>query len=452
MNKTIKTSHYRWWVMSFIFVTYTVANADRANIGFAIPYIQDEFHLSNTMAGILISLFFAGYAINQIPVGFLISKIGVRKSFTIGMLLTSLFTGMMGLVNSIWFLKALRFLVGICEAPVVIGSTVTINNWFPAREKGTATGIFLAGSKVGPLIVPPICAWIIINFGWREIFVFFAIPGMLLSLFWYFMVNNRPEESRFVSGAELRYIQTETAPVEKKPAAVRPFRLCWIDKVIRTRQVTLLKNSKEVFGCWDIYGAALGYFFMVGIVSVLMSWLPKYLIQEKGFAIMNSALLAAAPFAGTVLGNFLGGWFSDRVLGKRRKPLMLVSALVTIFSMYSLVYAPENMALLAILLFVTGLFLSLGYSAFSVYAMGRTDKATYPIAYGVINMGGQLGGMVTPLIVGIILDYLNWNAVFIMLASSCVLCLIFVMSIVEPLPEGVDIPQAGWRANKEVKL
>lgn len=65
MNNNIgkpKMTHYRWWVMSFIFVTYTVANADRANIGFAIPFIQEEFQISNTMAGLLISLFFAGYA------------------------------------------------------------------------------------------------------------------------------------------------------------------------------------------------------------------------------------------------------------------------------------------------------------------------------------------------------------------------------------------------------
>ncbi|VVT50164.1 D-glucarate permease [Kosakonia radicincitans] len=68
MDKPTMT-HYRWWVMSFIFVIYTVANADRANIGFALPFIQEEFNISNTLAGLLISLFFAGYALFQIPAG-----------------------------------------------------------------------------------------------------------------------------------------------------------------------------------------------------------------------------------------------------------------------------------------------------------------------------------------------------------------------------------------------
>ena len=65
--------------MSFIFVIYTIANADRANIGFALPYIREEFNISNTEAGLIISLFFGGYAIFQIPSGFIIKKIGVKK-------------------------------------------------------------------------------------------------------------------------------------------------------------------------------------------------------------------------------------------------------------------------------------------------------------------------------------------------------------------------------------
>lgn len=145
MNNNIgkpKMTHYRWWVMSFIFVTYTVANADRANIGFAIPFIQEEFQISNTMAGLLISLFFAGYAFFQIPAGYLIKKFGMRNAFAMGMLLTSVFTGLMGMVNNIFLLKILRFMVGICESPVVIGSTVTINQWFPRRKKGQRPGCF----------------------------------------------------------------------------------------------------------------------------------------------------------------------------------------------------------------------------------------------------------------------------------------------------------------------
>lgn len=439
-NKTVrpKMTHYRWWVMSFIFVIYTVANADRANIGFAIPFIQEEFNLSNTMAGVLISLFFAGYAFFQIPAGYLIKRYGMRNIFALGMLLTSIFTGFMGVVNSVWLLKLLRCLVGISEAPVVIGSTATINQWFPAKEKGTATGLFLAGSKFGPLIVPALCAWIIMTWGWRYIFVFFAIPGILLSLFWYLMVRNKPEESRFVNAQEVAYIREESTAVTQS-AQQETLKYGWLDKLIRTKQVEELTTSKQVFRCWDIYGVALGYFSMVGIVSVLMSWLPKYLITERGFDLTSSAVLAAAPFLGTVLGNFLGGVLSDRVLNKRRKPLMLLSAGATIFTMYSLVYAPESKIVLSLMLFMLGLMLSLGYSAYSVYTMGRASKEIYPVAYSVINMGGQLGGMCMPLLVGVILDTWNWDAVFMAMTGFCALCFIMVSTVIEPLSKSIKI-------------
>lgn len=443
-NKAVKPkmTHYRWWVMSFIFVIYTVANADRANIGFAIPFIQEEFKMSNTMAGVLISLFFAGYAFFQIPAGYLIKKYGMRNIFALGMLLTSIFTGLMGVVNNVIALKFLRCLVGISEAPVVIGSTATINQWFPSKEKGTATGLFLAGSKFGPLIVPALCAWIIMTWGWRYIFVFFAVPGLLLSLFWYVMVRNKPEESRFVNEQEVAYIREEalsTTQYTAAPVKQDELKYCWLDKLIRTKQVDVLTSSKQVFRCWDIYGVALGYFSMVGIVSVLMSWLPKYLITERGFDLTSSAALAAAPFLGTVLGNFLGGVLSDRVLNKRRKPLMLLSAGATIFTMYSLVYAPESKIILSLMLFLLGLMLSLGYSAYSVYAMGRANKDIYPVAYSVINMGGQLGGMCMPLIVGVILDTWNWDAVFITMTGFCVLCFIVVSTVIEPLSKNVKV-------------
>lgn len=438
-----KKTAFRWVVLGLLFVIYTIANADRANIGFALPYIQKEYNLSNTMAGLLVSLFFAGYAAMQIPSGFFLRKVGVTRGFALGMLLTSIATGFMGLVQHWLPLKILRTMVGIFEAPVAIGSTATVNAWFPSKEKGTAAGIFLASSKLGPLIVPPFCAWVIMNYTWRHIFIFCAIPGLIMAVVWYFMVRDNPSDSRFVNQAEADYIKEkdlEKNQADANEAKELPvFRLNWIDKIVRTRKIEPLTDAKQVWRCWDIYGAAMGYFFMVGTVGVLMAWLPKYLLNERGLAIMTSAVMAASPFLGTVIGNLIGGWLSDNVLQKRRKPLMIVSAISTIITMQLLIHAPENTAVLAFLLFVTGLLLSLGYSAFMVYPMGRADKATYPVAFSLVNMGGQLGGMCMPLVVGVLLDLFNWGAVFLGLSIGALLCLIFVLTIVEPLPSGVRV-------------
>ena len=428
--------------MGLLFILYTVANADRANIGFALPYLRKEFTMSNTEAGGIVSLFFFAYAAMQIPSGFMVKKFGISRMFTVGMFLTSVFTGLIGSATSVFALKALRLGVGIGEAPVAIASSATINNWFPPKEKGTATGIFLAGSKVGPLIVPFLCAWIISVWGWREIFYFFMVPGIILAIAWYFLVSDRPTESKYVNEAENEYIADRTVLKKEDAASKREYKLWWLDKIVRAKKVQPLQNPAQVFKSWDIYGVACGYFFVVGLSSVFMSWLPTYLVTVKHFAIMKTAFVASAPFAGTVVGNFFGGWFSDNFLGKRRKPMMMVTAISTSIMMYSLINAPEDPILLGLLLFVAGVLLALGYSMYMAYPMGRTNKESYPVAFSIVNMGGQLGGACAPLIVGVILDNYNWTAVWTALAIGSFICLALVASVVEPVEDPVERTEA----------
>lgn len=433
-----KRTKYRWVVMTLLFILYTVANADRANIGFALPYLRKEFEMSNTEAGTIISLFFLAYAAFQVPSGFLVKKLGNRKMFTLGMALTSICTGLIGTASSVLTLKALRLGIGVAEAPVAVASSSTINNWFPPKEKGTATGIFLAGSKMGPLIVPTLCAWIISVWGWREIFVFFMIPGLALAIAWYFLVANRPSESKFVNPAEVDYIDDKTVEVKQDDKPRHTYTLWWVDKIVRAKKVELLSSPAQVFRSWDMWGVAFGYFFAVGLSSVFMSWLPTYLVNVKHFAIMKTAFVASAPFAGTVVGNFFGGWFSDNVLGKRRKPMMMITAISTSIMMYSMLESPEDPVLLGALLFLAGVLLALGYSMYMAYGMGRADTETYPIAWSLVNTGGQLGGACMPLIVGIILDKFNWDAVWMALAIGSFLCLAIVSSVVEPVEDPVE--------------
>ena len=433
-----KKSMYRWVVMALLFILYTVANADRANIGFALPYIRKEFEMSNTEAGGIISLFFFAYAAFQVPSGFLVKKLGNRATFTLGMAFTSICTGLIGTAGSVFALKALRLCVGVAEAPVIIASSATINSWFPAKEKGTATGIFLAGSKMGPLVVPVLCAWIISVWGWREIFYFFMVPGVILSVIWFFLVANKPNDSKFVNAAEAEYIADKTVvEIKKDDKPKRVYKLAWLDKIVRAKKVELLSSSAQVFKSWDIWGVAFGYFFAVGLSSVFMSWLPTYLVTVKHFAIMKTAFVASAPFAGTVVGNFFGGWFSDNILGKRRKPMMMVTALSTSIMMYCMLKSPEDPVLLGLLLFCAGVLLALGYSMYMAYGMGRANKETYPIAWSIVNMGGQLGGACMPLIVGMILDKFNWDAVWMTLAAGSIICFIIISSVIEPVDDPV---------------
>ncbi|KMO41315.1 DgoT [Methylobacterium tarhaniae] len=433
-------TRYRWVVMGLIFIVYTLAAADRANIGIVLPFVKKEFAMSNTEAGAVVSLFFVGYAVMQIPAGFLVRRLGTRVVFPIFMLLTSLFTGLLGTSGSVLAMKLNRLALGTAEAPLPVTMLSTVNRWFPAREKGTAVGLFLAAAKFGPVIVPPLGALIIATLGWQYVFYICAAPGIVFAVLWYFLVVDEPARSRFVSAAEAEHIRDEpssrpavpdaAAPVAAAPPARRFDRL---DRVIRGRPVRLIATAKETFRSGNVWGLALGYLMMTGIINVILAWLPTYLTTVKHFSLMNVGFVASAPFIGGVLGNIIGGWFSDRVVGKRRKPTILISAVSTVFMMYALIHAPNEPVTLAILLFLTGFLLNVGYSSFTVYPAGLTTKDAYPLAVSVVNTGGQAGGALFPFLTGLLLDAFSWDAVFLFLAASALVALAVMLLVVEPV-------------------
>ncbi|RAI43340.1 MFS transporter [Rhodoplanes roseus] len=432
-----RPTRFRWFVALLFFSIYTIAAADRANIGVVLPFLRKEFPMSNTEAGALASLFLLAYAIAQLPSGFIYSKFGVRRLFSVSMIATSVVTGLMGTVGSVLPLKIYRFALGLAEGPLPIGITSTINNWFPPNEKGTATGIFLASVKFGPVIVPPICATIAALYGWREVFLVFAVPGVLLSAVWWLFVSDHPAQSRHVSEGELALI-TESKPVqatagEPAPAASQPRSLGLLDTLVRAREVTPLDTNRSLFRSWDVWGCTLGYFFQIGIVNVLLAWIPTYLMSVKHYSIMNMGFVAAAPWVGAVIGNLVGGLISDRLLDKRRKPMMMLSAIATAGMMYALINSPADPLAYGVLLLATGVLLNLGFSAYMVYPMGLTTKTMFPIAGATVNTGGQLGGACAPLAAGIILDTLGWDQVFLFMAIASFASFVLLATISEPI-------------------
>ncbi|ULT58250.1 MFS transporter [Neobacillus drentensis] len=434
-----KKTRFRWVVLTLIFLVYMIAGADRSNMGVIIPTIKDSFHMSNTDIGLMTSLFYLTYAAIQIPAGMYFGKKGVRNIFSISVILTSLATLFTGLASSILHLKVARLLLGAAEGPLNIGIVSTINRWFPPKEKGFATGIFMASIKFAPAVVPPLCAFIIITYGWRDVFYLFAIPGFITAALWWWLVKDKPEESRYTSESEINYINDQS-PVEqtvvtktKVPSQKR--NLNWLDKLIRSKNIKPLDTNRKVVFSWSIWGCALGYFLLVGIQYSIMTWVPTYLVDVKGFSTMKMGFVASAPWIGAMIGNIFGGWLSDNVFEKRRKPNMILTAGATVLMMYSLIYAPNNPVILGALLLLTGIILNLGYSTFLVYPMGLASKDKVSFAASIINTAGSLGGAFAPFLVGLLLDSFNWNLVFIFFAGSALLTLFILFTMIEPKTE-----------------
>ncbi|MFZ4875320.1 MFS transporter [Janthinobacterium sp. Mn2066] len=425
-----RPTRFRWCVAMLFFVIYTIISADRANLGLVLPFLRKEFPMSNTEAGALISLFLLAYGLVQLPAAWLISRFGVRTLFSLSIILTSLSTFFIGLSGSLFSLKLGRVALGIAEGPLPIGVTSTINHWFPSTEKGSASGIFQSSVKLGPVMTPILVAAIVGAWGWRAVFMLFAIPGVLLSLLWYGLVANRPSESAYVNQAECDLIaERNTGGGAPAPVQAMP----WIDRLIRVRREPVLDSTRSVVTSWNIIGCALGFFFQYGISSVLLAWIPTYLLTVKQFSVQDMGLVAAGPWIGAIAGNIIGGVLSDRLFARRRKPGMLISAVSTAVMMYFLIHAPANPAACGLLLLLTGMSLSIGYSAYLAYPMSFVTKEKFPVASAVVNMGGLLGAAAAPWIVGMLLDGRGWNDVFAFLSGISCLTFLVVLTIAEPL-------------------
>jgi sugar phosphate permease len=339
-------------------------------------------------------------------------------------------------------MKVIRLILGSAEGPLNIGILTTINRWFPPQEKGTATGVFISAIKFAPALVPPLCALIIVTLGWQYVFYLFAIPGFVIAALWYWLVKDNPSQSPFCSAAEVDYINSKEKVAPGSPTktvASRKAGSRMIDRFIRARAITPLDTNSKVVRSWSLWGCALGYFFMVGITYAIMTWVPTYLVSVKKFTVIKMGFVAAAPWVGAMAGNIIGGWLSDKVFAGRRKPVMLITTALTVVMMYLLIYSPNEPALLAAVLFATGIMLNLGYSTFLAYPMGLASKDRCPFAASIVNTAGSLGGAFALFVVGLLLDAYSWDSVFMFLSASSLITFFILLTMIEPIEDKSEL-------------
>lgn len=429
-----RKTHYRFMVLALIFIVYAVNYADRTNIGAVLPFIIEEFQINNFEAGAIASMFFLGYAISQIPAGFFMAKKGIRGMVALSIFGFSFFTWLMGTASSVVALKWIRLGLGLSEGPCPVGLASTINNWFPAKEKATATGVFIAATMFAPIIVPPLAVWIALEYGWRWVFFSFAIPGMVVAVAWYLLVKSKPEESRFVAQSELDIIQADRQPgTQARKNLVMHAKFALLDRVIRVKKLEPISRAKDLFKSKNIIGDFLAYFMMVSVLYGLLTWIPLYLVQEKGFTFLNMGFVATMPCLGGLIGAIGGGYISDKLLGKRRKPTMMFTALTTVIMMLVMLNISGDTFTICLGLFFVGLCLNIGWPAFTAYGMAVADSKTYPIAASIINSGGNLGGFVSPMVAGFLLDKTgSFNAVFTYFGICAAVGLVLICLLDEP--------------------
>lgn len=145
----LRDSPQRWWLMLLLITGMIFCYAQRSALSIAAPFMIAELHLSAAAMGVLLSAFFWSYSLMQVPVGWLVDRLGVCKGYGIGFALWSIASAFTGFAGSLTSLAALRVLLGMGQATAFPASARAVSNWFKDAERGTVTGGYLTGVRVG---------------------------------------------------------------------------------------------------------------------------------------------------------------------------------------------------------------------------------------------------------------------------------------------------------------
>ena len=404
-------TNYRRIVLLIVFIMYTIVFGNRISIGVTIPALIGEFGMTNTEAGALSGFFFLGYFITQVPAGFWIARFGSRGLVGFSLFLMALFLWLFGSMTTLVLASWYRLGLGLTQGPVSIGGNSIISQWFPPQEQSRAVSVMVAATMLAPIVFPPFASWFIVEWGWRTLYQTFALSGILVALWWSFYIRSCPEESSRCSQEELHLIRySEVLPPVVQRMNLPPV----LSRIIFMGNVVQVADTKaKLFKRPDLWLAMLSYFFIVSVFYGIITWLPSYFVQVRGLNMIQMGWVVSIPWVGALIGSLVGGWVVDHWLGGNPLPVMRWGSLFTSFSLYGFAEAPAGMGWTLGTLLVVGFFLGLTPLGFMTYPIRLASRRVYPLGVSFMNSGGNIGGFLSSVVAGMLLDrFASYSAVF----------------------------------------
>jgi MFS transporter, ACS family, glucarate transporter len=399
-------SRTRWKILALLTLISIITYVDRVNISVAARQMMPALGLTQMQMGYVFSAFVLGYALFQIPGGWLGDQWGTRLVLAGAVVWWSVFTALTAVAGTLptaaWLgvlgsLVLIRFLIGVGEAAALPNFNRAVANWFPLRERGLGMGVSIGGIGIGSAITPPLVAWMMVNFGWQSTFYVAGLAGVLIAGLWGWYATDRPEQHRDVNYAELAIIRERHISQPSPPEGVGKGKGVPWRAFARTPSVWWLVLSYT----------ALGY-----VAYVYMSWFYLYLVNERGFGVLRGAFFASGPFLAITALCPLGGWVTDRVAaalgvnaGRSRvgcTGMLLSGACIVAGTQIAEPYTA-----------ITLLSLGAGFLYFTVGAFWASTIDLAPrhagTLSGVMNTGANIGGTLSPTLTPWLAEQFGWN-------------------------------------------
>ncbi|MFL6415593.1 MAG: MFS transporter [Bryobacteraceae bacterium] len=368
----------RWVVVAMLFFATLINYLDRQSLSVLIPVLSERFRISNVGYSQIVFVFMFAYTASNLVAGYIVDRLGSKIGYALFMLWWSIASILQALAGGVYSFGFYRFLLGIGEAGNWPAAVKVVAEWFPARERALASGIFNSGASIGAIIAPPALVWLYLRFGWQSAFIVVGMSGLLWLLVWW-----------------LIYRPAATSDLRLQPT-IPPQRL------LRMRWVWYFTFSKLLMD-------PVWYFYVF--------WIPQYMKEVYRFDIGTIGKVAWIPFCTASLGNFLGGATSAYLVKRmptiqaRRLGYGLFACLLTAAIPTAFVSNPK----IAIALISLA---TLGYTgalanqlAIPADLFGGGMAASI---WGLASAGAGFGGMIFSLLTGWLIDRYSYKPAFIL--------------------------------------
>jgi ACS family D-galactonate transporter-like MFS transporter len=382
-------SHRRWFMLSLLLIATIINYVDRVNISIAAPFMAKDLGLDKVQMGLIFSAFAWTYAFALVPAGFIADRFGSRFTYGASLISWSAVTVCQGMAGGFASLFGLRLAIGAMEAPAFPANSRAVTVWFPARERGTASSIYVCGQYLGTALFTGLLLWLATTYDWRHVFYSTGIVGILFGIAWLYLYRD-PMNCKKVSKEELAYIE-DGGGLVKSSQERNKFKWAQIAELLKYRQV------------WAI---CLGKFASTSALYFFLTWFPTYLIEERHLTMVKVGIFAVLPFIGATVGVLLAGFIADGMIRRgfslsfsRKLPLVVGSALGMSIMLVNFTDSNEVcIALLTIAFFAQGI-ASSSWAAVSEIA----PKELIGLTGGITSLAANIGGIVTPIVIGQIL-------------------------------------------------
>lgn len=395
----------RWTLVGLLFLAALINYLDRATISVALPAISADFTLTPASEGLLLSAFFWSYALMQIPMGWLADRWNVRWLYAAAFAVLSLACGLTGIVGSFAMLILLRILLGIGASIYMPGSTKVVSECFPAQERGLPSGIFDSGTNAGIVVGMMLVAFLVAKSGWRNMFIVIGFLALIWIIPWVLL---------FPSWLTAR----------------QPVRLSAKTRLPSSAGITLNRN---------LLGASLGWLCYSYFGYMTMAWLPDYFVKVRHLTLLKAGVFSALPFLVWAAAEPVGGWVADSMIRRGLNPTRVRKRAIAAAFMTGLLLIPAVWvtSVTTALVLICGSSL-VGFGAGNILVVFQSCAPPEEVGMwmGVGNFTGNIGGILSPLVTGILIgrtgSYFAGFALAPFVLLGGLACFVFMVGKLQP--------------------